>query len=396
MKGLLLQSALISFAVGAYVGCSPVKFSLSTEPCESTNTCVVENGKYSFNETKTVGGGKVDVLIVNDNSASMSFEQKKLASRFSGFIQALDNRKIDYRIGMTTTDIHVPGDNNEPRAINGSGARQNGGLVPFSNNLYLTPAVANRVDLFNQNVVRPETLQCEQFIANWVQSNGLQSTETSAEYARQYKINCPSGDERGVYAASLAIAKNQSGFIRGSDSHLAVIFLSDEDVRSGLYDKISGYQLAAEDQPAHLIQSIYSKFGNNKGMSIHSISVKDSSCLAQQNDQTLGTPPVSMTRGMVKGSIGAVYQTFAARGWGKNVDICFDDYTSQLGDITAHILEKVSSVTLQCSAPEDLSVELIPANNSISYALEGKTIKFSQNLAIGTQVKLSYKCATLN
>lgn len=395
MKGFLLQSALISFAVGAYVGCSPVKFSLNTEPCESTNTCIVENGKFVFNETKTVGGGKVDVLIVNDNSASMSFEQKNLAARFSGFIQSLDNRKIDYRIAMTTTDVHVPGDNNEPRAINGSGTRQNGGLIPFSNNLYLTPAISNRVSLFNETVVRAETLQCEQFIASWVQTNGLQSTETSAEYARQYKANCPSGDERGVYAASLAVSKNQSNFIRG-DSHLAVIFLSDEDVRSSLYDKVSGFQLAAQDQPANLIQTIYGKFGNNKGISVHSISVKDSSCLAQQNDQTLGNPPVSMTRGMVKGSIGAVYQTFAARGWGKNVDICFNDYTSQLGDITAHIIEKVGSVTVQCSAPEELSVEFIPANNSITYTLEGKTLRFSQNLPIGSQVKLSYKCTNLN
>lgn len=395
MKGWLLKTTIISFAVGAYVGCSPVRFSLDPSPCEEAGTCIVENGKYSFNELKTVGGGKVDILIVNDNSASMSFEQRNLANRFQGFIQSLDSRSIDYRIAMTTTDIHVAGDNNEPRDINGQGARQNGNLVSFNGYAYLTPAVADRVNLFNQTVVRPETLQCEQFIANWVRANGLQSTETSSVYMAQYKQNCPSGDERGVYAANLTVQKNPSSFIR-KDAHLAIIFLADEDVRSHLYDRTTGYQLEALDQPASLIQNIYTQFGTGKGISVHAITVKDNACLAQQNDQTLGSPAEPLTRGFIRGTFGSVYLTFPEKSWGRAVDICFNDYTSQLGDITSHIFERISSVELKCSNPEDLQVELIPANAAITNWVDGNKVRFSQTLAVGTQVRTIYKCSSLN
>lgn len=391
MKSLLVKIALASFALGAYIGCSPVNFSVDTDPCEKDNSCVVENGKFAYNQTLTVGGGKVDILIVNDNSASMSFEQKNLAARFSGFIQSLDNRNVDYRIAMTTTDIHIPGDGNEPRAINGNGALQNGKLIPFGSHAYLTKSVSNRVSLFNQTVVRPETAQCEQFIANWINANGISSTNTSPQYVSQYKTNCPSGDERGIYAANLAVRNNPSSFIRG-DAHLAIIFLSDEDVRSGLYNYSSAYELDDLDQPADLIQNIYSKFGTNKGISVHAITVKTNSCLTQQANQALGNPAVAATKGFVTGTLGTAYQTFPQNGWGKSVDICFSDYTSQLGDISTYILERINSVALKCANPTDLTVELVPAQSSITHQMEGSNLRFSQNLAVGTKVKVSYKC----
>ncbi len=103
MKTLTRLAALFIF-VGFYVACSPVKFSLDDSQCKEDG-CVVVDGKYAFDYTATAGYGKVDILIVNDNSASMSFEQARLAPRFSCFISDLDSRSIDYRIGMTTTDV---------------------------------------------------------------------------------------------------------------------------------------------------------------------------------------------------------------------------------------------------------------------------------------------------
>ena len=102
------RAATLSFLIGLYVGCSPVKFSLDDSKCKE-NGCIVVDGKYSFNYTATAGYGKVDILIVNDNSASMSFEQARLAPRFANFIGDLDSRNIDYRIGMTTTDVSGTG-----------------------------------------------------------------------------------------------------------------------------------------------------------------------------------------------------------------------------------------------------------------------------------------------
>ncbi|AFY00539.1 hypothetical protein Bdt_0838 [Bdellovibrio bacteriovorus str. Tiberius] len=369
--------AAISFFVGLYVGCSPVKFSLDDSKCKDSG-CVVENGKYAFNYSQTAGRGKVDILIVNDNSASMSFEQARLAPRFQNFIADLDNQQIDYRIAMTTTDV----------------ARSDAGsLVSFGGNPYITRNHSNRMSLFNSTIQRPETLACEKFIANWIRNNGgnLASIESSA-YSQAYAQNCPSGDERGVYAANLVVKNNPSSFIR-SDAHLAVIFLADEDERSGLYGN-GGYVLDQMDQPNYLINNVKSSLGADKfnSLSVHAIVVKDNNCLAQQNGQTLDN--YSPTTGLVTGSIGNVYLSFTNNGWGMAADICSNDYTSQLGQIRSKITDRIKDIMLNCSSPQDLIVTV--SGSPVGYSLVGKTLKFNQYLSPGTSVSLSYKCDSLN
>lgn len=403
MKTLTLtRLACLSFAVGFYVGCSPVKFALDAGQCEKVGqSCVVQNGLYHFDNNVSVGGGKVDILIVDDNSASMSFEQKNLASRFSGFISQLESNSVDYRIGITTTDIssNVSNtSNNYPRAINGNGSFQDGNLIAFGSGVpYLTPSSAGsqsgRVSLFNNTIVRQETLQCEQFIANWVQNYGVSGINTN-EYAQQYLANCPSGDERGIFAANLVVKKNPGSFIR-SDAHLAIIFLSDEDERSGLYGSGQGYALSDDDQPNTLIQNISSTYGSGKSVSVHAIVVKDNSCLSVQNHQSLGNPAVAATNGIVSGSLGSAYLTFPNNGWGKAVDICFNDYTSQLGQISSNIIDRINSASLACSNPQNLVVTISSSDSSITWTQQGSEIRFNKQLPAGTSVHLTYDCSSI-
>lgn len=402
----LYKITLASFAIGLYVGCSPVSFSVDEARCEKVGqNCIVQDGYYHFDNSVSAGGGKVDILIVDDNSASMSFEQKNLASRFSGFISQLEGQNADYRIGITTTDVSSNVSdtvNNYPRSINGNGTLQDGNLIAFGSGVpYLTPksgsSINDRVAMFNNTIVRSETQQCEQFIATWVQNKGISSTGT-AEYSQQYSQNCPSGDERGIFAANLAVKKNPSGFIR-QGAHLAIIFLSDEDERSGLYSN-GGYALSDYDQPNTLIQNIRTNHGTDKGISVHAIVAKDSSCLAVQNNQTLGNPPVSATTGFVNGSLGSAYLTFVNTGWGKAVDICFNDYTSQLGTISTSILEKINSVAIACSNPKNLAVTISNSQNpsgvtGVTWTQEGKEIRFNQQLPTGTSVRLVYDCTSI-
>lgn len=365
--------------VGFYVGCSPVKFDLDTAACEKTGqSCTVgANGKLHFDNTLNVGGGKVDILIVDDNSASMSFEQKALASRFSGFLSQLDAKSVDYRIGITTTDVTASG--------------MGGKLVSFGSGVsYLTPSVSDRVTKFNNTIVRQETLQCENYIATAIQQNGMGYTNTAA-YSQGYNANCPSGDERGVYAANLIVKNNPSSFIR-SDAHLAIIFLSDEDERSQLYNT-NEYALENYDQPKTLTDNI--GVANGKSASIHAIVVKDNACLALQNDQTLGNPAVAATRGFVKGSLGNVYLTFPNAGWGKAVDICFNDYTSQLGDISTSILDKINRAPLACTSPSGLAVTLNTSDSSITWSQQAGEIVFSKQLPVGSTVRLVYDCDSI-
>ncbi|WP_291516605.1 hypothetical protein [Bdellovibrio sp. ArHS] len=373
----LTRMAALSFMVGLYVGCSPVKFSLDDSKCKDSG-CVVVDGKYSFNYSATAGYGKVDILIVNDNSASMSFEQARLAPRFQNFISDLDSKKIDYRIAMTTTDV------------SGSGA---GALIPFKSGVnYITNQMSDRYTLFYSTIQRPETLACEKFIANWIRNNGGNTDSiNSSAYSSAYAQNCPSGDERGVYAANLVVNNNPSSFIR-SDAHLAVIFLADEDERSGLYGN-QGYYLDQMDQPAYLISNVKSRLGDDKynSLSVHAIVVKDPSCLAQQNSQALDN--YSVTTGLVTGSIGSVYLAFTNQGWGNAADICSSDYTTQLGQIRTKITERIKDIILNCSNPTDLVVTV--SGTPVSHYMDGKTLKFNQYLTPGTSVSLSYKCESL-
>jgi hypothetical protein len=384
MKTFTRLTAL-SFAVGFYVGCSPAKFDVSTANCNDAS-CVVENGKYSYSYSVTAGAGKVDILIVDDNSASMSFEQKRLADRFANFIQNLDAKKVDYRIAITTTDV------------SGGAFPQGGQLIKLSDgSSYITPSQAHRVNLFNSAIQRPETKNCENWIANYLRTNGASSINTSA-YASAYSQNCPSGDERGIYSANLVVQKNPASFIR-SDAHLSIIFLSDEDERSGLYSTNSGYKLASMDQPGTLVSNVRTTLGESKykSLSIHSIIVKDNTCLNQQNNQVLGDVPNEATRGLVTGSIGTVYLTFAQTNpaWGVAADICAkdSDYTTQLGQIQTNIESRIKDILLKCSSPTDLEVNI--SGSTVAHSVSGNVLSFNQYLAAGTSVSLSYKCSAM-
>ncbi|WP_413582426.1 hypothetical protein [Bdellovibrio sp. HCB288] len=379
MKTLTKLTAL-AFVAGFYVGCSPVKFGVSSAVCNADTDCVVQNNKLAYTYQVTAGSGKVDILIVNDNSASMSFEQKRLAPRFANFIQNLDSAKVDYRIAITTTDI------------SGGAHSMSGQLVSFGDgSKYVTPTNANRLSLFNAAIQRTETKNCENFVANYLRNNGFGSINTQA-YVNAYNANCPSGDERGIYAANMVVQKNPSSFIR-SDAHLSIIFLSDEDERSGKYSDGS-YPLASLDQPASLPRSVQSYLGDIKysSLSIHAIVVKDTSCLAQQNAQVLGDNPNQDTKGLFPGSIGSAYLSFTnvSRPWGVAADICSADYTGQLGTIQTSIQSKIKDILLNCSNPEDLTAKV--GGTNVAHSVSGNILTLSQTLASGTSVTLSYKC----
>lgn len=384
-----LRWALPAFVIGFYVSCSPKQFAKDPNYMRCQNSglnCISQNGRDYFEITETADGGKVDILIVDDNSASMSYEQARLANRFSGFIQNLDAKLINYRIGVTTTD--VSGSNNVARSINQNGSLQDGNLIAFSGGAaFLTRDSGNlsqKDTLFKSVIRRPETLACEQFITNWI--NAGKSMETD-EYSAAYYNNCPSGDERGIYAANLTVKNNPSSFIR-PEADLAVIVLSDEDVRSQLYYyNQPGFELADMDKPA-AFKSQMSSLYPGKQYAVHSIITKDASCLSTQNGQTMG---------VVNGSYGLEYANLSNATGGILGDICANDYAAQLQSIFNNLAGKiVDRASLACANPPDLSVNFINNNDpSITWSVDGSVVKFSKKLATGTSYNIKYSCTTL-
>ncbi len=420
--------ALLWLTAGYFVSCSPAKFdkdaSIDQEPCVSTGTCtVVTPTSISYKYDVLSSGGKVDILFVNDNSGSMSFEQKLVAERFSSFLSALDSQAVDYRIAITTTDISNTNQTsvryNPPRAINKNGALQDGRLIQFEDGSYfLTQSNSRREELFQKEIKRSETEICESFL----RANPNANTSSSS-YIEGLRENCPSGDERGVFAANNTILNNPNSFIR-PEANLAIIFLSDEDVASANYYISSSYKLDQRDLPQTLISNIQSRYPG-KSFSAHSIIVKPGvlksgvsvdKALEQVATFVNGLNPAmspenifvptnsdwdcfdaqgrQVNAGMsnaVSGSFAHIYGLLTRKTGGVEASICSNNYGAELNNIGASISEKLDQIDLKCANPQGLSISFSPAR-SITWNLVSSTVKFTSTIPPGTRVNLEYSC----
>lgn len=350
---IFLSQISVGLIIGVVAACAPTRFSEATNPtsvCDSKVTsCIVTNGYLEIVENFKVGAGKVDILFVDDNSASMSFEQVNLAAKFGGFIEQLDQKQIDYKIAVITTDL---------------AATQNKRFVTFGNGQsFLTPTDANRVGLFNSAIARPETIQCESFIKTAIYNYGS-AWRSSSAYAAGYNQNCPSPDERGLFTSSLVLSENTENFMR-ADAHLNVILISDEDERSGeknIYESSDRF-----DSFTSMMNEKYSA----KYWDFNSIIVKDSSCAYIQDHQILDL----QGRSAVGSSVGDEYARLsnsAARDINNNprprgliLDICQNDYSQHFGNIATQISAASRLMTLRCK-PLETPVVTAAGNSSMA------------------------------
>jgi hypothetical protein len=390
-----MQFAIAS-VLGAVIACSPTKFSPENSPtsvCDSTTTtCVVINGETNITQSFKVGSGKVDILFVNDNSASMSVIQTKLAAKFGGFVENLDSKEIDYQISMTTTDLL---------------AAQKNPLITFGNgSKILTKGDSGRVGLFNAAIARPETIACENFIKSAYYTYGSGFNQTSY-YAQNYNNYCASNDERGLYTAHDAILNNTSRILR-SDAHLNVILVSNEDVRSGLYNNStygSQYALEAKDRASNFTSMMNSTYPG-KYWEFNSIITKDNACASQQQmdfKDNAGNPIKDSNNNFVIGAnLGLEYAALSASAStdvdgnpsprGQILSICNSDYTQYFNNIAAKISQSARLMPLKCT-PQVAPV-VVRTNNSsqtVPYQWQGDKILFQAG-SEGIPVTVTYKC----
>jgi hypothetical protein len=389
-----LKAGIAILMLSYFGACAPVQFDTlpaAKEGNVQVVTCTGATCIYDVTDEKTVGEGLVDILIVNDNSGSMSFEQNKMATAFSGFLSSINN--LDYRIAMTTTDVSDLRQRignlsnlgyNPPGPYNKYGALQDGKLIEFTPGLtYLERSNTNKENLFNTTVRRPETLQCE--------SSGF--------------TQCPSGDERGIVAATLSIKNYIASFARPT-AHLAVIVLSDEDERGvSKYNTCSGYASQADanncnaikaaypfeaaDEPQAMVDTFRSLYPN-KTMSVHSIIVKpgDIGCRNAQTGQVAAPMPVL-------GEEGYAYQKLSSMTGGILGNICESNYTSQLQNIGYTIGTQVTSLPFRCRPNDDnYDVLFNGVKQTSGFTADFNTMVLSINTTLSplTKVTLHYQC----
>lgn len=285
-------------------------------------------------------GNQIDILIVNDNSISMDEEQKKLAARFNSFVGSIAD--IDYRIGMTTTDLDSQNYNQGGRLLNWSGTQ-----TPV-----LTPNTANASEIFAASVVRQETLNCDGTAAG-----------------------CPSGNEQALKSTIAAIDQRftaNAGFFR-EKAPLIVVVLGDEDERSG--------NLANATTSSEVMNSVTGAFGLEKTFVFFGIIIKsgDTKCLEEQKLQSGGTA-----------TYGTRVEELALATNGQTISICENDFSRPLADLSRSMRRLITAFTLK-KAPKDGKVKIkFTPHAHHKYTVEGNKIVFDTPPAIGTKIDVDY------
>lgn len=175
-KNKIIMSALLF--LGLLAGCSKKEFDL---PPTANNFIQGD-----------LTNSKVDIILMVDNSSSMSQHQSKLASQVGSMVTALNALGLDWHIGTTTSDMSGTGSGG---VLSGAGT--------VADPTYITATTANGVQLLTNKVMAGQNgSDLEQ---------GLDSVQSAINNILDPS---PSNPDKGFWR---------------DDAVLAIIFLTDEN-----------------------------------------------------------------------------------------------------------------------------------------------------------------------
>lgn len=374
MRAILVL--LISMGMGVsllFNACSEVKFSEAPTsngslgggtdtdgncpPGSTASGCVtptIPQQLVDYTDLFTVpaSSSKVDVLLVLDNSGSMTADLLKLGERMDGLIQILDNGGINWQMCYVVTD--------------GSGTTRNWtGL----NSRLLLPSTANKSAVFLNTM-------------NSIANNG-------------------NGNEQAIVSIKSALMSPGNSECFRTDAALSVVTISDEDEKSCggrckdwttseiptavQYRDASNYRsqyrdLVDDDSPQGLVDYVKA-FHNNKTFISHAIVIRpgDAACYDIQDKAS-------------PGFYGVQYSRLQSLTGGVLGDICADSYASQLTAMGQRTRDAINSVTLKCS-PIGTPVVSVSPGATPGWSVSGNKVLFSTSLTEGTQIQVKYRCA---
>lgn len=301
-----------------------------------------------------VSDNKVDILVVVDDSNSMAPDNSKLAQRLQGFVADLTTAGIDWQMCATVTraqDI-------------------------YNNGAFYWGASRKWVDYLGSPA--------------WILKTGAADpyaifTNTIAAIGAGW---AGTDDERGIKAAWWSVEYKEYNNCYRDNASLAVILISDEDVRSvGGNSALQYYAgefktLEADDQPQEFVNKIKQKFGLTKRFTFNSIIVKpgDAACLAAQD------------AGGSKAHYGYKYSELSQLTSGASASICDADYSANLYYFKDRIINALSSIPLECAPVGDVAVTITPAMTGVTTSIKNNNLIFNPTIPVGRTVKLVYNC----
>ncbi len=379
----------LGICLGSVIACAPTKFYPAVSPTSVCDPSLVlceqgTGGTTNIVQNFKVGAGKVDILFVIDNSASMAVIQDKLASRFHGFIQNLDAKETDYNIAITTTDLEFVKTNP---------------LLSFKDGVaVLTKDHSDRVSLFGKAIARTETRECEGFIKSSYYTYGF-SFQESAYYNSNYSKYCPTGDTRGTATALEVMNQNVFSFLR-SDAHLSVILVSNDEVRGGRTP------LDTIDTSNNFINQVSSiETVKGKYLEFNSIVTMDAACGTQQSNAFKDVNGITIKdqhgNPVIRANPGAEYISLSnsaskdvdgnAKARGLTKSICEADYANHFKDIATNITDAARLLSLKCTPPTAPKVTKSNTNDTVPFLWQGDQILFQKG-SEGVNIKVEYSC----
>ena len=321
-------------------------------PCDELSNCVLHE---HIIEVKAPTN-KVDIVVIVDNSASMSEDIESLGNQISGLTDVLQG--LDWQMCFTTTDIY----SESGRFLDWM--EESGNSVPISTGSpVLSPDVAGYALQFNTTM-------------SHLNSNG-------------------DGNERGIMAANLSIYHSYNQDCFRDEAVLMTLVISDEDEAScgGLCENMPGppgdpnrYSSQYEEldpnwnTPESFIEHVKYRWGSEKVSISHSlvISPGDQACFGEQDQHN-------------PAYYGNIYANLTETTGGILGDVCAleNSYTEQLENMGEVTVEALSSVLLECTPVGDVTITpLISSAHSTS----GNRLNFNPALEQGTEIIARYYC----
>lgn len=304
---------------------------------------------------------KVDILVIDDNSKSMNFEQTSMAARMSSFLAQIKN--LDWQLGIITTDMSDDAYKKDGRLLNLT--MPNGSAAPANidqNILNSTMSMTLAEDLFKGTIQRP-------LINGVAEGSSLEQGIASAYRAiqRSKLLDVNSAANRRL--------------IR-SDAALSVVLITDSD------ETFSRGTDGVTHTADGLLSFVATTLGAAKTFVYNSIIVKpaDKVCLDMPDSENE--------------TYGLRYFDLSQKTGGVIGSVCELDYGAQLSKVGETVANSIGSINLLCdpvdinnnnSLLDDIMVK-DAANNPVAISkVEGRRVTFATMLPVGT-AKIDYFC----
>ena len=338
----------------------------TTLPPVVVTTTTVPSNMISQDHVVNSGNKKVDILIVDDNSGSMRYEQKSMAKRMSSFLSQL--KGLDWRVAITTTD--------PTHSIRGDGRLLE--MKGLSGQYFITSQMDHNMaqKILGDTIQRSETgSSSEQGI--YVSYRAVERAMSVGTNTSCRKPNHYSRSKRDIekYNHCLSKEKNSNKDFFRPEANFAVIVISDEN-ESGK---------GVKNKPENLLKFVNTSFPN-KLFNFHSIVTRtgDKVCLNGEG-ASYGTIYENMSRLTGHGSTGG-----SIIG-----SVCEADYGSQLSGISASCQNMPKVIQLKCApvgnANNSVRVQLNGNYYNGAYSVQGDRLVFTNYLPAG-QYNLQYRC----